>query len=344
MYRKDSDKAVASISVATGKAIYYTLNKLGCKASFYDICDRYGVSERLFNNDQNRIPLDAVLDFAHKQAIQLQDPMLGLKIGKVLNLKKLPGSMDLLFVAHDVKQAFEMFNRYTQVFSDVGRFELVRDSYKCRMVFNPNSDNPYINYLLDGIMMVLFKYMRNLGVNIFTSVHLSTKCPEEYHTQYEREFNMPVFFNNQKSWFEVIPDSLSQSLDDCQNPSFKYFSEAEKILSHSTGESSVDEQIVFILHKMISTRQVSVERMAGVLSMNVRTLQRRLKEKNMTYKKLLESARQSLAIEYLVYDELTIEQISKQLGYTDTSNFYRAFKNWTGMRPVEYRNAYQTAI
>ena len=35
-----------------------------------------------------------------------------------------------------------------------------------------------------------------------------------------------------------------------------------------------------------------------------------------------------------------ISQVAADLGYADTSAFYRAFVEWTGMAPVNYRRHY----
>jgi AraC-like DNA-binding protein len=329
-----------SITVGTGKAICSVLPMLGCTTRFYDVCEDYGLSRELFRYEHNKIPLDAILDFANDQAVQLGEPLIGLKVAKILSLNKLPCSKDLLFVAHDVKQAIEIFDRYTQVFADVGRFEWVRQSDKCALVFRPNSKNAFIRHLIDVVMMNLLRYMKILGADVFTSLHFEHRCPVGYQKEYENKYCLPVTFNNKETWFELSPESLSQSLDACPNPSVKYFSEAEKILGHFKGDSSVGEQVNFILSITMATRQISAERMADILGMNMRTFQRRLKGHNLKYRDMLESVRRSLAVDYLIHERLPIDQVSKQLGYTDISNFYRAFKNWTGMRPAEYRNIY----
>ena len=35
------------------------------------------------------------------------------------------------------------------------------------------------------------------------------------------------------------------------------------------------------------------------------------------------------------------EEIAADLGYTDTSAFYRAFVDWTGMAPAHYRRQWR---
>jgi AraC-like DNA-binding protein len=34
---------------------------------------------------------------------------------------------------------------------------------------------------------------------------------------------------------------------------------------------------------------------------------------------------------------MTIEQVARQLGYSDAANFTRAFRKWTGRSPTDWR-------
>jgi AraC-like DNA-binding protein len=51
----------------------------------------------------------------------------------------------------------------------------------------------------------------------------------------------------------------------------------------------------------------------------------------------LEAVRHRLAIEHLKTGRIGLEELAYTLGYTDFSNFRRAFKRWQAMPPSEYR-------
>lgn len=73
------------------------------------------------------------------------------------------------------------------------------------------------------------------------------------------------------------------------------------------------------------------------LSMSARTLKRRLSERGTTFSELADDARRQRALLLLEDRRLTIEVIASKLGYSDTANFTRAFKRWTGKPPGESR-------
>ena len=71
--------------------------------------------------------------------------------------------------------------------------------------------------------------------------------------------------------------------------------------------------------------------------MSSRTLRRKLRDKETTYKKIVDEVRMDLARRYLSETGLSIDQIANQVGFTEAANFRRAFKKWTGSNPTGFR-------
>lgn len=76
---------------------------------------------------------------------------------------------------------------------------------------------------------------------------------------------------------------------------------------------------------------------AARLNLSERTLKRRLQQHGTSYQQLLDDVRKREAIRLLTYPGLALEQIARELGYTDPANFTRAFRKWTGEVPSSYR-------
>lgn len=77
--------------------------------------------------------------------------------------------------------------------------------------------------------------------------------------------------------------------------------------------------------------------MAERLNMTERTLQRHLAATGTSYHQVVDDMRRRLAIEYLENTALSVEDIALRAGFSDASNFRKAFKKWTGKLPSSYR-------
>lgn len=84
-------------------------------------------------------------------------------------------------------------------------------------------------------------------------------------------------------------------------------------------------------------RDLRIDRVAESLGISRRTLQRAIGRQGFTYFGLLNRYRMDKAEEWLNRSETPITEIALELGYTDSSNFARAFRRHSGLSPSEYR-------
>ncbi|GAB6074192.1 helix-turn-helix domain-containing protein [Nautilia lithotrophica] len=81
-----------------------------------------------------------------------------------------------------------------------------------------------------------------------------------------------------------------------------------------------------------------LQTIAEKLNISASTLKRHLKNENTSFKKLTELIRKKLSYYMLKDNNLSYEEVSYLLGYSEYSPFFRAFKKWYGMTPSEFRN------
>jgi AraC-like DNA-binding protein len=81
----------------------------------------------------------------------------------------------------------------------------------------------------------------------------------------------------------------------------------------------------------------SLEEVAAKLGVSSRTLKRKLKAEGHAFSDLLDALALELARELLRQQALSLEQVAERLGYSDVSNFGRAFRRWTGLTPAAFR-------
>jgi AraC-like DNA-binding protein len=80
-----------------------------------------------------------------------------------------------------------------------------------------------------------------------------------------------------------------------------------------------------------------IEALAGQLGLSTETLRRRLRAESSSYTQIKSDLRRGLAYRLLAVEDMPINQVAVQIGFTESSSFVRAFKDWSGMTPLEYR-------
>ncbi len=82
---------------------------------------------------------------------------------------------------------------------------------------------------------------------------------------------------------------------------------------------------------------LGLDDIAGRLHLSPRTVHRRLENEGSSFRAIKDALRRDMALARLTKTRDPIAQVAADLGYTDTSAFYRAFVDWTGMAPAHYR-------
>ena len=81
------------------------------------------------------------------------------------------------------------------------------------------------------------------------------------------------------------------------------------------------------------------EAIAGALNVSLRSLHRHLRQEGASVQALKDEARRHLAQDLLRRSRQPVKQVAHQLGFRSEKSFARAFRQWTGSPPSEWRLA-----
>jgi AraC-like DNA-binding protein len=116
------------------------------------------------------------------------------------------------------------------------------------------------------------------------------------------------------------------------------YEQCERSLETLGTERSVRERVrLLVLREDRGCR--SLEQVASEIHVSPRTLKRRLAAQGATYSDVLDEQRRERALLLLRSPNLTLDEVAERLGYSDTANFGRAFRRWTGVAPGTYKRA-----
>ena len=164
--------------------------------------------------------------------------------------------------------------------------------------------------------------------------------PDNLHP-YTSFFNAKVTFNADINAV-VFPDRWLRKLIPGANP--EQYSTLVQELTTIKSHMHVDilEQVRSLMYPLIVSGKCSEEQLAQMLSIHPRTLNRRLKERETTFRSLVADIRYEISKQLLAESRTSIMGISTILGYADASVFTRAFRRWSGFSPNAWRTHNRT--
>lgn len=103
--------------------------------------------------------------------------------------------------------------------------------------------------------------------------------------------------------------------------------------------SRISDHVRNIMYNALLSRAAlpRIPDLAGAFGVSNATLRRRLADEGTSVSKMRESCRRQLAEELLRGPAGTIQGVAARLGFSDTTSFRRAFRQWTGTSPSRYR-------
>jgi len=105
--------------------------------------------------------------------------------------------------------------------------------------------------------------------------------------------------------------------------------------------ASLIEAVHIALLPHMHEPDLNVDRAAKICGYNKRQLAKQLRSKGTTLGKEIARLRAERACDDLVNSNQRVSDIAQSVGFTDPTVFSRAFKNWMGQSPQEYRRTHQ---
>lgn len=250
-----------------------------------------------------------------------------------------------LWLCNSLKDGLDRLIRYTPAYTTNANAVFIDDGTNYRMNVDRaigNNGKPIIcDESLDAFISAAITTCRRRYGSDFAPVTVQLSRPEPARVvkqKYEQFYQCPVSFNNPVPYLVFTKKSLDKRLP---SSNIQLFEITEQVIVDSMNTleiSGIVGDIRNALKGLLPNGDISVSNISHSLHISSRSLQRKLLDQSLTYRQVLDDYRRELAIIYIRQPRLSQGEISYQLGFSSPSNFSRAFKNWTGISPGEYRN------
>jgi AraC-like DNA-binding protein len=155
---------------------------------------------------------------------------------------------------------------------------------------------------------------------------------------YEAHFGCPVKFDARQNVLVFAKADVDRPFLTHNPDLFATIApQLELELKQAQQSRAIGEKVKGILKPLLAGRRPGIEDVAKELGTSARTLQRRIAQDGATFQQLLQQARRELARHYLLHSSLELNETAYLLGYEDAHSFFRAFHEWEGSPPGEWR-------
>lgn len=153
-----------------------------------------------------------------------------------------------------------------------------------------------------------------------------------------RFFQAPVQVSAEFDGLLFPAGAIDQRIDRADMPVHESVRRLILAQPHSLSVESLSDQVKVLIRPLLPTGQCSIERLARYFACDKRTLQRRLREESdVTYQQLLDEVRFETVCFYLRETTLPVTQLAQLAGFTEQTNFSRAFRRRFGQSPRQWR-------
>jgi AraC-like DNA-binding protein len=165
-----------------------------------------------------------------------------------------------------------------------------------------------------------------------TKAHFSYPAPA-HAAIYTEYLGCPCFFEQEHCELHYDSTILEQKPHLAHRLTSTLFQEAcDNLIGEAKASAGVAGEVYQILMRSPGVFP-SMEDVAQALHMTSRTLRRHLDAEEISFSTIMDDVHRALATEYLRTTSMSIEDIAMLVGFSDTANFRRAFKRWTGKNP-----------
>jgi AraC-like DNA-binding protein len=336
----DDETTIASWVIV----ISNTLDELGFNAN--EVLTPLGLDKsKIEENPTQRIAISTMTKLWRKITQLTNRKDIGFLVAQQVQPQHFKGLGFAILVSDTLRDCFERIATYSDSISNSVNVQVEPDIDGCALSIFPKPNIDIATEAIDAFMLVIHRiFMQILNVkNIEARIDFC--CDSRgISSKYLEQFSTKVYFNQNKNRYYLTNADLDKKLILADKPLAQQNDLLVKHYISQINETKKSPEKLWLenvnaeIMKGILQNQLSAKIIASLISTSERSLRRKLSTHGISFNKLVAQNKKDLAIQWLTDSDKSITDISFLLGYTDTSNFTRAFKKWFAIAPSAYKN------
>ncbi|MBV8501905.1 MAG: AraC family transcriptional regulator [Paucibacter sp.] len=296
-----------------------------------------GLTEAVSNDPLDRMPSSRVAALFKACVEVTNDPYFGLTVARFIHVSNIHAVGYALMASRTLMDFCLRLERYFAVVSQSAVLRVERNEREVTMRFRHQT--MLCGETEDAFSAFLMRFMRLLYRPDFAAlrVELHHSCPQPGPGPYVDVFGVAPTFDHDESALVLPAAAMGETLSGACPELAQYNDKIAAEYLAKLDKKDVTARVRATIIEMLAAGDCTRRKVAQEVCMSQATLQLKLAQRGTSFQDLLSETRRELALGYLAQRSLSVTEVTFLLGFTDASNFTRAFKRWMGTSPTLYR-------
>jgi AraC-like DNA-binding protein len=298
-----------------------------------------GVEPALLKDPDARLPLRRFIALANEVFEPVDDTSAGVLAGARRHVRDAGLVGYTMLHSETLGEALERLSRYTRIISDAEEITLHVRAGLATIGLDVHPLRQAIPALFDRTAAWVVGVMRELCASGPTpsEVRFPHAAPRNLK-EHRSWFRCPLTFDASHCEIELDAADLERPVVSADSTLASYLDRlATDALDRLGGDESLADRVRRTVWTTLADGPPNLGKTAARVGYSARTLQRRLSEAGSSFEAIVDDLRRELAARLLSQHRLAVYEVAYMLGYSDASQFSRAFHRWYGQTPRAYR-------
>ena len=333
-----SEKSVAEATTISSVAglVEKALRTCGCDPA--PLFAAAGIERNLSSDPNVRIPT-LRLQALWKYSVEATgDPCFGLTAAEQFQPAALHGLGFAWLASDTLRDAFGRLTRFSRFLNPLFQAAIEEGEHTVDLVI-PGREWPGFEFAALDLAMVVFLRMCQITVGEHVvPVRVCLRRPVvSCAERFDAIFAAPIEYGVVNNRLCFDPQLVNQPLT-TGNPELARINDQAVIDYLARFDwSNISMKVRAGIIEQLPAGTPDQSAIAQALHVSPRSLQRKLRGEQTTFKSLVDDTRRDLAMQYVREAHRPLGEIAYLLGFSEPGNFTRAFRRWTGHSPKEFR-------
>jgi AraC-like DNA-binding protein len=297
------------------------------------------ITEKMLFDPEQLLPYRTTLEILQRACKISPIPHLGLALGA----RQTPSGWGMLGYGINccatVEDALNMAVQYHRVSSTFVEAQLRQDDKRLYWISKPPIDlGAVLPCVIEEEFSSVCRSTPLLTGQKAQLIEAHFQYPEPpYVSLYQQVFDCPLFFSSDVNQIVFSASVLRHPI--LQANPFRVAAAERLCLEFLEAHPTTDDLVMDVRQLILEQQHVFLDEVSIASRLNItsRTLRNRLSRAGTSYQQILNNLKETIAKNDLLKSQLSVGDIANRSGFSEARSFRRAFKQWTGMTPNEYR-------